>query len=171
VEISVRPTKLEDMDEIMQIEKEVYGAAVTRETFESLVKVFPEGFLVAEDLKKHKIAGYIGFERIDEIKAIPYVHEVHMFHTAEGKNAYLEAFGVAIKYQKKGVGELLYKSAIDKAKCIGCKTFVVLCNKEDPEDQYEISLLLHFKFVERMKKDWEIYPGHYRPHSIWVKML
>jgi ribosomal protein S18 acetylase RimI-like enzyme len=172
MKISIRNACNQDIPEIMKIEEKVYGVAVTKETFEDLIKTFPLGFLVAEDTEDgRRVVGYVGFERTAKIDSIPYVHKVKEFHVENGENAYLEAFGVDIQYQNKQLGKLLYKKAMARSKQMGCKRFVVLCNKEDPEDQYEISLLQQLAFVEKEKVNWEICPGYNSPHSIWIKDL
>jgi len=61
----IRQAKIEDIPAIFQIEKEAWGekGAATKEMFESRIKTFPEGTLVAEI--DGKIAGVVCTERVN----------------------------------------------------------------------------------------------------------
>jgi len=50
MKIKIKQAKIEDIPAIFQIEKEAWGEkwAATKEMFESRIKTFPEGTLVAE---------------------------------------------------------------------------------------------------------------------------
>lgn len=65
MKIKIRQAKIEDIPEILEVEKKAWGeeGAATEGMFKSRIKVFPEGTLVAE--VDGKIAGVVCTERVN----------------------------------------------------------------------------------------------------------
>lgn len=62
--IKIRQAEASDLNEIISVEKEVWGErAATKEQFESRLKTFPEGVLIA--LKNNKIIGVIAIQKVN----------------------------------------------------------------------------------------------------------
>lgn len=155
-----------DMDAVMALEREMYGEDYTRSTFESWLEAFSEGFILATKLGK--VIGFVVIARIDRVMAIPYVHNATDYFASDGDVFYLAGFGVKKEYQPREIGTKLYRQVIELARQLGIKKYVVLCNREDPEDAYETSVLTELGFSETEKLDWEVYPGKIKPHTAWV---
>jgi ribosomal protein S18 acetylase RimI-like enzyme len=160
-----------DVPNILDIEKEMYGEDYTKGTFEKCLNIFPQGFLVAEAEEdgERQVVGFVVAERVSKVQAIPYVHEPKDFFDAKGNVLYLQGFGVKARYQKEGVGTKLYRELLRVAKDLGIGQFEVLCNEEDAEDRYEMSILRELHFRKHGRFDWEIYPGRIHVHTAWVK--
>src|SRR3989338_10868435 len=107
----IRKARLKDIDYIHSVEKAVEGEnAATKETLLSRFKMFPEGFLVAEE--DDKIVGHVesclwnkeDFETFDEIENFPKEYDPN------GKTLYVIFLAVDEKYRKRGIGSELIKS-------------------------------------------------------------
>ncbi len=175
--IRIRKAKEEDLSNIMEIEYGMYGEKDTFETFRKCFYVFPEGSLVAEDSDKvgedmaPLIIGFVVTELIDEIMAIPYIHDPTHYHKDNGKVMYLSGFGVRKKYQEKNIGIKLYEELILFGKRKNIELFELLCNEEDPEDTYEMSILKELNFIKNGCFDWEVSSSKIKPHTAWIKVL
>ena len=86
-----RSAKLEDIKQIQDIERGYYeGFNCPLETLKDWIKNLPENFIVAEQNKK--IIGFIFFEYLNEVKAVPFIHTLE--HKKDGKFAYISEVGV-----------------------------------------------------------------------------
>lgn len=113
----IRNAALDDVDEIFQIEKRTeQDNAATKETLVSRLKMFPEGFFVAEE--DNKVVGYVesclwnkeDFETFEEIHNFPQQYDHN------GRILYAIFLAVDAPYRRKGIGSQLIKTLQDYAR-------------------------------------------------------
>lgn len=128
-----------------------------------------ENFIVAEE--NGKIIGFIFFEYLDQIQAIPFVHE--LMHKRNGKFAYISEVGILDKYRDMGILQQLFKKLVEKARKDNCEKIIWLTGQEHKHDKIEINLLLQNSFTKTKNiQKWEAHPGHFvDDHWIWEKQL
>ena len=119
-EILVRPATREDLDDLVRVENEAWPPeqAFTRAHFESQLRVFPEGVLIAE------INGKIVGVMVVQILKYDLQRPVHTWygatddgflertHNPAGNALYIVSVGVSSIFQKQGVGSSLVKAVI-----------------------------------------------------------
>lgn len=116
--VKIRQAKIEDIPEILIIEKEAWGEekAASKKMFESRIKTFPEGTLVAEINKK--IVGVVVTERVNynlqkdsynwyEITDNGFIRRSHK---KDGNTIYGIDLSVAPSFQHLGIGTKLLES-------------------------------------------------------------
>lgn len=168
--INFRAAKLGDIKQIQEIEKEYYeGFSCPKETLKSWIKQLPKHFIVAEE--NRKIVGFIFFEYFNEIKAVPFTHQ--LVHKERGKFVYVSEIGILDEYQKTNAPQQLFKKLIEKVKKDNCEKVIWLAGQKNKHDQIEINLLLRNGFTKTKNiKHWEVYPNHFvNDHWLWEKQL
>ena len=113
--IKIRTALEKDLEKIIKIENEIERYPASYETLLSRLKMFNEGFLVAET--NNEIVGYIEsclwktklFESFEEIKNFPELHN------PLGDTLYVIFIAVDPKYQHQGIGSKLISSIIEIA--------------------------------------------------------
>lgn len=165
---NLRPAKIDDIEQIQQIEKEYYEVfSCPREILKNWIEYLPENFIVAD--KNGKIAGFIFFETINKVKAIPFIHKVE--NKKKGKFIYISEVGILGR--NTNILQKLLDTVIKKSKKDECKKIIWLTGQKNNHDVIEINLLLKngFKKVKNVKK-WEAYPNHFvSDHWIWEKPI
>jgi len=163
----IRPAKIQDIKAIQEIEQQYYeGFSCPKDTLENWVKNSTDNFLVAEDSDNHVVA-FLFFEYLDEIKAIPFVHEP--MHLENGKYVYISEVGVLNKYLESNILQALFGSMKRKAILDDRQGIIWLTGSKRKHDQAEQSILAANSFVKQEQiKDWEAYPNHHvNDHHIW----
>ena len=116
---SLRQAEISDIDVIMQIEKDSFVPAIMerREVFEQRLNVFPEGFIIFEDSKNHRSAGYICTELWDCIPSdkdfFAVGHDIKKLHHAGGSVLYISSFALLKEFRGAGNGKLLFGTALN----------------------------------------------------------
>lgn len=113
--IRIRQAKIEDIPQILEVEKATWGEekAATKEMFESRIKTFPEGTLVA--IFGNKIVGVIATEIVNynpkekvltwyEVTDNGYIRKTH---NPKGDSLYGVDLSIHPLYQNKGIGKKL----------------------------------------------------------------
>jgi hypothetical protein len=165
-----RPAKLQDIEQIQKIEKEYYeGFSCPKEILESWIEKLPKNFIAAEE--KGKIAAFIFFERLNKIKAMPFVHKVA--HSTKGEYVYISEIGISGKSKESALLQKLLEKAIEKSKGDKCKAIIWVTGSESRHDKIETSILQNNGFLKKENaKHWEAYPGHFvGDRHIWIKKL
>lgn len=127
---------------------------------------FPRGCFGLQDGKK--LLGALFLLKIDEIRTIPYIHEVDKNISRTGEVAYVSFFVVRKGKDQDKTSDLLYKYAEQKAKEIGCSEIAVVI--------YSSPIELESLKKENYKKSesnfkWEILPGKMVDAKIYTKKL
>ena len=168
--IGFRRAHVNDILQIQKIEDEYYeGFRCPEETLKSWIKQLSENFILAEENKK--VLGFIFFEYINEIKAIPFVHELE--HKANGKYVYISEVGILDEFCNSDILQNLFEKAMKKSKDNGCKLIIWLTGSKSKHDKIEANILLNNGFRKKENaKHWEAYPNFFvDDHYIWTKNL
>ncbi len=166
--IKFKLVKLQDINQIQQIEKEYYeGFCCPEKILKSWIEQLPENFIVAE--KNKRLIGFIFFEYFDKIKAVPFIHEIK--HKENGKFAYVSEVGILNGH--KHILRQLLKKAMEKSRKAGCKKMLWLTGQKHKHDKIEMDLLLQNNFTKvKNVKRWEAHPNHFvSDHWLWEKQL
>ena len=115
----LRQAEVSDLDVIMQIEKDSFIPAIMEcsEVFERRLNVFPEGFIIFEDIKNRRSAGYICTELWDCIPSdkdfFTVGHDIKKLHKAGGSSLYISSFALLKEFRGAGNGKMLFGSALN----------------------------------------------------------
>ena len=168
--VNIRPAKLEDIKQIQEIEKEYYeGFNCPEETLKNWIQNLSENFIVAEE--NNRIVGFIFFEYLNKIKAIPFVH--HFENNKNRKYAYISEVGILDRYIPSEVLQELFNKLLEKAKKDECKSLIWLTGSKSKHDKVESNILLNNNFSKKENiKHWEAYPNFFiDDHYIWLKQI
>lgn len=168
--VNFRLAKFQDIEQIQQVEKEYYERfSCPRKILKSWIRQLPENFIVAEE--GVKVIAFIFFEYLDEIKAVPFVHEIA--HKENGKFVYISEVGILDEYKNTNILQELFEKIIEKARKDNCEKIIWLTGQQHKHDKNELNLLLQNKFVKTKNvKHWEAYSGHFvDDHWIWEKVI
>jgi len=168
--ITFRSTNLKDIEQIQKIEKEYYeGFMCPKDILKSWIKELPENFIVAEE--DNKIFGFIFFEYLNEIKAIPFVHKLE--HKPNGKYVYISEVGISKRSEDSDILQRLFEKVIEKSKNDGCKMIIWLTGFKSKHDKIETNILLNNGFAKKENvKYWEAYPNFFvDDHYLWTKKI
>jgi ribosomal protein S18 acetylase RimI-like enzyme len=116
--IKIRQARLEDISRILAIEGGAWGSekSASREVFESRIKTFPEGVLVAEN--NGKIVGVVVIERVNyDLKNNAFTWYqitdngfIKNSHNPNGDTIYGVDLSVAPAFQNSGIGTRLLEN-------------------------------------------------------------
>lgn len=168
--INFRSTRLQDLGQIQQIEKEYYeGFSCPEEILKSWLEQLSDNFIVAEE--NGKIIAFIFSEYLDEIKAIPFIHALE--HRENGKFVYISEIGILDEYRNTDALQQLFDKLIEKSKRDNCEKIIWLTGQKQKHDKIETNLLLKNNFTKTKNiKNWEAYPDHFvDDHWLWEKQL
>ena len=115
----LRQAEVSDLDAIMRIEKDSFITAIMEcsEVFERRLNVFPEGFIIFEDSKNRRSAGYICTELWDCIPNdkdfFTVGHDIKKLHNANGSALYISSFALLKEFRGAGNGKMLFGAALN----------------------------------------------------------
>ena len=129
--IKLRRFSLSDLDQMMEIEKASFPnrEAWSRDYFESLYKIYPEGFIVAEN--NGKIIGYIIGQPKEDL-------------------AEIVSLAVGPDFRQKGIGTKLTNFLIEHFKEKGLKE-ISLCVRTKNKKGISFYQNLNFKILKKIK--------------------
>lgn len=168
--MEIRKIREAELRKISEVDMDFYEGYQTHlEVLENWLKTFPDGFLVVEEYDD--IVVYIFAELINEIKALPFIHDAKLTHSEKGEYLYISGFGIRSAFEK--FGEILMEKIITFAKSKNCKAIVWVTGEKMKHDIYEKQLIEKFGFIKKeIVEKWESHPNHFvSDHSIWVKEL
>lgn len=124
--ILVRSARDQDIPAVVEIDTEAFsssGTAVTPETFQRRLTVFPNGFIVL--VAENEIAAYGCSEKwLDERE--PGMDENPLAtHQPDGRTFSIKAMAVKMKYRGRGYGLLVLDKLIVTAHLEGCRKIVL----------------------------------------------
>ena len=110
------------------------GVRETADVYESRFRGFPDGFLIAEDVKLHRGIGYTTSERWAKKPISEYEFtlntETWRKHDPDGSVYYLSSLAILDEYRGQGVGEMLLSSSIDIGRQAGCEQGILIVGAE-----------------------------------------
>jgi N-acetylglutamate synthase-like GNAT family acetyltransferase len=168
--VKFRTAELEDIKQIQEIEKEYYeGFNCPEDILKNWIDNLSENFIVAD--RDHNIIGFIFFEYLERIKAIPFTHKLE--HSKKGKYVYISEIGILDEFHDSDVLQKLLDRLIKKSKKDGCETVIWLTGSKKKHDKIEQKILLNNGFVKKENiKNWEVYPDYFvDDHYIWIKEI
>ncbi len=168
--LNLRHAGAQDIEQIRQIERDYYeGLTCPQEMLNSWIRALPENFIVAEE--NAGLIGFIFFEYLERIKAIPFVHKLE--HKKNGVYVYVSEMGIADEYQDSDVLQKLFDKLVEKSKNDGCKTVVWVTGSMSKHDKLELEILVKNGFSKKEQaRHWESYPGSFvDDHFIWTKEI
>jgi len=141
--VHIRHVTLEDLDACCQIESACFtvAEAASRVSIETRIKVFPQGFLVAE--YKGKVIGQINSGATDQDDLADEALKQLIGHVPNGKNLVIFSLSVLPPYQRRGIGGRLLTRFVDRARDDGRAAILLLCRS------HFISYYLGFGFTDR----------------------
>lgn len=166
--INFRSATIKDIKQIQQVEKEYYeNFNCSKKVLKLWIEKLPENFIIAE--QNRKIIGFIFFEYLDRIKALPFIHKPE--NKKSGKFAYVSEVAVLDKFEC--ILQKLYIALINEAKKNKCKKIIWLTGRKKKHDKIEIGLLSQNGFIKNKNiKRWEAYPNCFvSDHWIWEKQI
>ena len=157
---------MQDIADIQAIEKQYYdGFSCPEANLKQWVEKLSKNFFVA--VSDNYVVAFLFFEYLDEIKAIPFVHEIE--HSANGKYVYVSEVGILDEFTKSDILQTLFDAMKRKATSANCEGIVWLTGSKNKHDQLEQSILAGNSFVKKESvQNWEACPNHYvNDHYIW----
>jgi len=125
--ISIRNVTEQDLDACFLVERRCFlpAEAASREKIEKRIRLFPQGFLVAELDKR--IIGFINSAAThqEEIAAAEFKDMIG--HEADGPNMVAFALAVLPEFQKKGIARQLMLRFIDVASKLKKEKVMLIC--------------------------------------------
>lgn len=167
----LRRATIDDIPAIQLIEEEYYeGFSLPEKTLAPWIKTLPSNFIVADD--EGNVAGFIFFEYLDKIQALPFMHNISETHRSDGKYAYISEIGVLDKYSTELMQRLFEQmlKAVQKDKI---KQIIWITGGKRKHDKLETKIVKENGFIRRDRiKRWEYLPGKFTDsHWVWVKKL
>lgn len=161
----IRKATPNDIKEIQLVEQDYYkGFVCDKKTLESWIRT--ENFFVAEE--NNKIIGFIFFEFLNEIKALPFIHKPI---NKEGKCAYVSE--ISVINQNIKLMQDLFDFMLKIVKERGCRALMWVTGGKSKHDKLELEIIKNNSFVKgKNVVNWECYPGKFvSDHWIYIKEL
>jgi ribosomal protein S18 acetylase RimI-like enzyme len=134
--VNIRNVTEQDLDACFLVEKRCFlpAEAASREKIERRIRLFPQGFLVAE--LDNRIIGFINGAAThqEEIAAAEFKDMIG--HEAGGRNMVAFALAVVPEFRRKGIARQLMSSFIDVASQLKKEKVMLIC-KSNLIDYYE----------------------------------
>jgi hypothetical protein len=168
--IVFRNATLKDIEQIQMIESEYYeGFSLPKAILNNWIKKLSNNFIIAE--KDNEIMGFIFYEYLTEMKALPFVHEKE--HDIIGKYVYISEVGVLDKYADYKILDRLYDEMFTRIKKDKRRFIIWLTGEKMKHDKIEKNLLIFKGFVKKDNiKHWECFPETFvDDHYIWLKKI
>ena len=131
-DIVVRPGQPSDLDTVMALEEACFepGVRESADVYDSRLKGFPDGFLIAEHVKLGLKLGYSTAERWAQRPIGEYEFtlntKAHLKHDPTGSVYYISSLAILAEYRGQGIGEMLLSTSMDTARQLGCRQAVLI---------------------------------------------
>jgi len=161
--MQIRNATSNDIKAIQSVEKDYYeGFSCDEETLKSWIK--NNNFFVAEE--NNKIAGFIYFEFIDEIKALPFIHK-----SIRGKGEYAYGSEIGVVNNNLKLMQKLFDFMLKIIKGKDCKAVIWVTGGKSRHDKLELEIIKNNGFLKKENVlKWECYPGKFvDDHWIYAK--
>lgn len=128
-DLKIRRVKDNDLDDCYRVESACYTSdGATRERIQKRIKLFPEGFLVAES--KGKIIGLINSASTDKEDITDEELKDMVSHVKDGKNMVIFSLAVLPKFQRNGISKKLMAGFIEVSKVLKKEKILLLCKSD-----------------------------------------
>ena len=128
-DLKIRRVKNNDLDDCYRVESTCYTSdGATRERIQKRIKLFPEGFLVAES--KGEIIGLINSASTDKEDITDEELKDMVSHDKDGSNIVIFSLAVLPKFQRNGISKKLMAGFIEVSKGLEKKKILLLCKSE-----------------------------------------
>ncbi|MCF6159659.1 MAG: GNAT family N-acetyltransferase [wastewater metagenome] len=127
--MNIRHVKDDDVDACYSVESACYTSdGATREKIEKRIKVFPEGFLVAE--LHGQIIGMVNSGSTDKEDIADEALKDMVGHKRDGKNIVIFSLAVLPEFQGRGISGKLMSRFIGVSKYLKKEKILLLCKTE-----------------------------------------
>ncbi len=128
-DLRIRRVKDNDLDDCYRVESACYTSdGATREKIQKRIKLFPEGFLVAES--KGQIIGLINSASTDKEDITDEELKDMVGHVKDGRNMVIFSLVVLPEFQGTGVSKQLMSRFIEISKDLKKEKILLLCKPE-----------------------------------------
>ena len=128
-DLKIRRVKDNDLDDCCRVESACYTSdGATRKKIQKRIKLFPEGFLVAES--KGEIIGLINSASTDKEDITDEELKDMVGHVKDGKNVVIFSLAVLPKFQRNGISRQLMLMFIEVSKDLKKEKILLLCKSE-----------------------------------------
>ncbi len=128
-DLKIRRVKDNDLDDCYRVESACYTSdGATKEKIQKRIKLFPEGFLVAES--KEQIIGLINSASTDKEDITDEELKDMVGHVQDGKNMVIFSLAVIPEFQGNGISKKLMSRFIEVSKDLKKEKILLLCKSE-----------------------------------------
>lgn len=128
-DLKIRRVKDNDLDDCYRVESACYTSdGATMEKIQKRIKLFPEGFLVAES--KNEIIGLINSASTDKEDITDEELKDMVSHDKDGKNMVIFSLAVLPEFQGNGISKQLMLRFIAVSKNLKKEKILLLCKSE-----------------------------------------
>jgi ribosomal protein S18 acetylase RimI-like enzyme len=126
-DIHIRNVRLSDLDQCFEVESAGFPEeeAASRESIQTRIETFPQGFLVAE--MDGRIIGIVNSAATDKEDLADEELKKMVGHVADGRNLVVFSLAVLPQYQKRGFARQLMMRFIEDARLLGKKKVLLMC--------------------------------------------
>ena len=128
-DLKIRRVKDNDLNDCYRVESACYTSdGATKEKIQKRIKLFPEGFLVAES--RGKIIGIINSTSTDKEDITDEELKDMVGHDKDGKNMVIFSLAVIPEFQGDGISKQLMLRFIEVSKDLKKEKILLLCRSE-----------------------------------------
>ncbi len=126
IDLKIRRVKDNDLDECYSVESTCYTSdGATREKIQKRIRLFPEGFLVAEF--KGAIIGLINSASTDREEMTDEELKDMVGHVKDGRNMVIFSLAILPEFQGNGISKQLMSRFIEVSKDLKKEKIILLC--------------------------------------------
>ena len=128
--IKIRNVTAHDLDACFNVESQCFlpSEAASREKIKNRIKVFPQGFLVAE--LDGSLIGHINSGSTDKEDITDEAFKELVGHDNSGQNIVIFSLAVLPNFQKKGIARQLMARFIEQSRKLKKKKIMLICKSE-----------------------------------------
>lgn len=126
-ELRIRPVTIDDLDACCQIESECFSPeeAASRTSIETRIKIFPQGFWVAE--LNGQVVGQINSGATSQDDITDEAFKQLIGHDPEGHNLVVFSLSVLPSRRRQGIAAALLHRYITQAVAVSRRSILLLC--------------------------------------------
>jgi len=134
--LKIRQVTIYDLDACYAVESRCFlpSEAASRETIETRINLFPQGFLVAE--LNNVIVGMVNSGATNKEDISDEAFKAMVGHEHDGANIVIFSLAVLSEFQKQGVAKQLMVQFIEVSKKLGKQKIMLIC-KSNLVDYYQ----------------------------------
>ena len=134
--LNIRPVTIHDLDTCFTVESRCFlpSEAASRESIETRINLFPQGFLVAE--LNSAIIGMVNSGATNKEDITDEAFKAMAGHENDGTNIVIFSLAVLPEFQKQGIAHQLMVRFIETSKQLGKQKIMLIC-KSNLIDYYQ----------------------------------